>query len=133
MASPGVRRDGNGLGIVGVLSVEPLILEVEKNTTVPRCTRNEPPPYSCTFVRTSKPAGVMSTGEDQASPRTTTWRPPSEGRDSSHHTEPSSIHGSDSPTPAVVSMRASIGEGHVPYASSADVIAAAVPRSRASP
>ena len=76
-----------------------------------------PPPYSCTDVRTLKPAGTTS---DRVAVRrrrrTSTTRPPSVARPSSHQTTPFSIHGNVSRTPARATISAEIGDDHVPYA-----------------
>src|SRR6059058_5424678 len=75
------------------------------------CRVQEPPPYSCTRVRTLKPFGVTSSPS-----LTTAARPPSEGRRSSHQTAPSSPRsGSASLTPSRATSAALKGERHDPY------------------
>jgi hypothetical protein len=72
-------------------------------------TAHAPPPYSCTRLRAFHGAG-------SASPRAlrTAYRPPSEGRPSSHHTSSPTQHPPCTGCPLSAMSRAVIGERQVP-------------------
>ena len=80
---------------------------------VPR-TVYEPPPYSCTSVRTETPGGVTSNGSAPGSERTTTDRPRSWGRSSSHVVASPTAFVSLSTTEASAARSAEIGDGQDP-------------------
>ena len=94
----------------------------------------EPPPYSCTRVRTETPDGVTSNGSAPGSDRTTTDRPRSWGRSSSQVVELPTASVSLNTTDASAARSAEIGDGQDPYGTlSGWVIRAGVRRAHASP
>ena len=83
---------------------------------MPSWTQYAPPPYSCTIVRTLKPAGVTSVGSSaRAATSMSTTRPPSAGRPSSHQTVATvDPRHAQRRTPERATSSAVIGDDHVP-------------------
>ena len=88
--------------------------KLEKYTT-PSATRNAPPPYSWTLVRTLNGVGVNSVVLPSGPRRTITIRPPSEGRISTQYTSSPSRAICPRPTAPDTIREVVIGDFHEPY------------------
>src|SRR4051794_25810868 len=115
---PPARTEGSGVPATGVSlpgsSRYSRWSENSVNHSVPPCTVQAPPPYSCTRVRAFQGGGNTSLTVPSAERRTITDRPPSVGRDSDHHTSSPSTATSPSRAAARTTSSDVRGVGQLP-------------------
>ena len=109
------RRDGNGIR-ARIDAVEALVVELRAE----RDAAMDAVGAASVLVHGRADVEAGRNDVDPTGPRdrrlTSTTRPISAARPSSHQTTPSSIHGADKRTPASATISAEIGDDHVPYA-----------------